>query len=188
MSNAANSYNNTYPAIDPSHPELSAAGRIIAVTGAGSGIALLSPLLSPRLELRELLIGRREHTLAETNSAIKKNYSQVNVLVAPGDVLSKASIDNAFNRISSTFGKIDVFVPSAGSINPPDPVATLDGEACFECFKINTLGSLYSTQAFIPHAATNAYILNISSSTIHFPPSPRMSGYATSKIGRYQVV
>jgi NAD(P)-dependent dehydrogenase (short-subunit alcohol dehydrogenase family) len=176
-------YKNTYPAIDPSRPELSAAGKIIVVTGAGSGIGAAIAIAFAKAGADGIaLIGRREHTLAQTNSTIKKNYPQVNVLVATGNVSSKASIDDAFNKISSTFGKIDVFVPNAGSINPPGPVATLDGEAWFECFKINTLGSLYSTQAFIPHAATNAYILNISSGIIHFPPFPGMSGYATSKL------
>ena len=44
------------------------------------------------------------------------------------------------------------------------------------------MGSLYSIQAFLPIAAPNAYVINISTGIVHFPPIPGFSGYATSKL------
>jgi NAD(P)-dependent dehydrogenase (short-subunit alcohol dehydrogenase family) len=137
------------------------------VTGAGSGIGAAIPIAFAKAGAKGIaLIGRCEHTLAETNSTIKKNYPQVNVLLP----LEMSHPRHLYLRTQHRIHK-----SSRSGCHPR-------WWSLVECFKINTLGSLYSTQAFIPHAAANAYILNISSSIIHFPPFPGMSCYATSKL------
>ena len=178
----------SYPAINPTLPSLSAANKTVLITGGGSGIgASIATSFAKAGAPRITLIGRTESTLARTKAQINALYPSTQVLIAPGDLSSKASITAAFELAQSTFGAIDIFVSNAGYLSSAALVAELDAEDWWTGMKTNALGSLYSIQAFAPRAAKDAVVLNISSGIAHFPPIPGFSGYATSKLAGTKV-
>lgn len=176
-------HTSSHPAIDPTRPELSAAGKTLVITGGGSGIgAQIASAFAKAGAPRIALLGRTQKTLSETEATLKKINSSIKVLTATADITDKTSLEAAFTTVVDTFGKIDIFVSNAGYLSVPATVAELDGDDWWAGFKINALGSLYSAQAFIPRATEGAYLFNVTSGIAHLPPIAGFSGYATSKL------
>ncbi|KAK9357237.1 hypothetical protein V1504DRAFT_93238 [Lipomyces starkeyi] len=65
-------------------------------------------------------------------------------------------------------------------MNTPALVRQIDRDDWWTAFKVNSLGTLSSVQAFLARAAENVYIINISSAIVQFPPIPGLTGQSTT--------
>jgi NAD(P)-dependent dehydrogenase (short-subunit alcohol dehydrogenase family) len=182
-----------YPSIDPSLPKLSTEGKLVVITGGGSGIGPSIARAFAKAGASDIgIIGRTESTLAATKQAIEAQFPAVAVHVAVADVTLKDTIDAAFSKIQSLSGgrAVDICVSNAGYL--PDIVPTRDADIAewWSGYEINVKGSLIVTQAFLRVAASeNAVLISVSAGAAHMPVTqlPGWSAYVSSKLAAVKV-
>ncbi len=84
-------------------------------------------------------------------------------------------------------GKIDVLVANVGYMHTPTPIDTVDANDWWMSFQVNVLGSFNTLRAFVPHAAPDAVVLDVSAGGVHFGLIPDHSGYVASKLAATRV-
>jgi NAD(P)-dependent dehydrogenase (short-subunit alcohol dehydrogenase family) len=177
----------TYPSISPTRPELSAKGKTVVVTGGGTGIgAETARYFAEAGAARIALFGRREQPLLENKTFIESKFPGVEVFVASTDVTNQSQVDTAFSKFAGD-GKIDVLIANAATIGPQDPVGDVDVDKFLESIQLNLRGSILVAQAFLRFAATNAVVVDVSSSAAHLNFSPRFSAYSVAKLAVYRL-
>lgn len=180
-------HDNTYASLSPKRPELSARGKIIAITGGGTGIgAETAHQFAAAGASRIGIFGRREQPLLATKASIEKYYPGIEVFTASTDVTSKEQVDAAFDRFLGD-SKLDVVVSAAAKTGPMDSVEEVDGEKFIEAVNVNLRGALYTAQAFLRHAAKGAVAVNVSSSAAHLNFGPGFAAYSSAKIAAFRL-
>ena len=171
----------TYPSLDPTRKELSAQGKTIVITGAGTGIgAEVAKYFAKAGASRIGILGRREQPLLDTKTAIEAENPRTQVLAIPTDVSKKSEVDAAFAKVAGD-GKVDVLVSNAAVIGALGPIANLSGEDWIAGITSNLLANFNLTQTFVKHAASNAVIIETNSAVAHQNYGPGASAYSVSK-------
>jgi NAD(P)-dependent dehydrogenase (short-subunit alcohol dehydrogenase family) len=80
-------HNDTYPAINPTRPELSLKGKVAIVTGAGSGVGRETAKAFAEAGAAVVLLGgRRKQMLEETKAYVEKDVPGAPVEAVAGDI------------------------------------------------------------------------------------------------------
>ena len=122
-------------------------GKVVAITGAGSGIGRATALLLAERGASVALGARRIDRLSETAALIDSVGGQA--LVCETDVTSVASAENFVASTVERFGRMDVFVGNAG-ISKMGPVAELDVAGWSAMIDVNLRGVLHGIAAAVP--------------------------------------
>lgn len=150
------------------------AGKIVIVTGGGSGIGRAAALAFADRGAKVLITGRREGPLAEV-AAVHPNITS---LVA--DVGRPDDASHTVARAISLGGRLDVLVNNAGA-GAILPLAEATADQIARIFSINVVGPSLLAAAALPHlASSNGTIVNISSTFGH-KAAAGLSHYAASK-------
>ncbi|KAK4442927.1 hypothetical protein QBC34DRAFT_362866 [Podospora aff. communis PSN243] len=177
----------TYPALSPSRPELSAAGKNVLITGGGTGIgAETARYFAAAGASRIALLGRREKPLLDTKASINIRYPGVDVFVAPTDVTKKFDIDKAFDDFLHD-QKLDVLVNCAAMLGPKERLEEVNGTEFLDGIQRNLEGALYGAQAFLRHAAKDAVVVDVNSSAAHMDFSPLYPSYSIAKLAVFRL-
>ena len=154
--------------------------KFALVTGAGSGVGRAAALALCRAGYSLALIGRRRAPLEETAAEAEPAKS----LVVPCDVSDPSAVEDAFRRVVSEFGRLDVLFNNAGISVPGLSIDELDVDDWRRCVDINLTGSfLCARQAFRvmrSQSPKGGRIINngsISSQT----PRPNSTAYTSTK-------
>ena len=176
-------HHTTHTAIDPSRLELSARGKVIAVTGGRAGIGLAIAHSFAKAGASSIaLLGRTDKTLRSAKENLEADHKDVKVLTAVADIVNKSAVDKAFSTIKSDIGPIDIFVNNAGYLPNLTSVRDSDIEEWFSGFEINVKGSMIVTKVFLDVAAPDPVLINLTTGGVHIPPIPGYSSYAVSKL------
>lgn len=111
-------------------------------------------------------------------------------IVVPGDVLDRASIEQAAQSVKAQFGRIDCLINGAGGNHPqattkPDlSFFNLPEEALRFAIDLNILGTILPCQVFgkLMAGQKEGVILNFSSMS-SYRPMTRVVGYSAAKAG-----
>ncbi|KAH7407621.1 hypothetical protein BKA64DRAFT_693803 [Cadophora sp. MPI-SDFR-AT-0126] len=176
-------HNKPYSTISSTRPENSARGKVIAVTGGGTGIgAAVAKSFAEAGAAGIGLVGRREEQLKSSSKSISSASNTTKVDYATADVTDKDSLDKAFSQFAKNLGSIDVLVSNAGYFSKAD-LSSADGDDWWRSFEVDVKGSFNTVQAFIPHAKPDAAVLSVNAALAHTQPAlPRISSYITSKL------
>lgn len=155
-------------------------GKIIIVTGAGSGIGrALSRVLSAR-GARLILADLNEAGLIETKDSLAYPEAAVN---AVGDITDAASRAAIHDLAVSTYGGIDVLVNNAGVV-AVGPLAEAEDKALELMVKVNLLAPMQMVRDMLPtlEKSKTPTIVNVGSmfGDIAFP---LFAGYSATKFG-----
>ena len=160
--------------------------QVALVTGAGSGIGRASALALARAGYHVALAGRRADALDHTVEQARAESSELaaRLLSVPTDITDEASVQALFDRITGTWGRLDVVFNNAGSGAPAVELDTLTLAQWKAVVDINLTGVFLCTQhAFrIMKAQTprGGRIINNGSISAH-APRPFTAPYTATK-------
>ncbi|KAF9876189.1 short chain dehydrogenase reductase [Colletotrichum karsti] len=177
--------NDTYDAISPSRPELSAAGKTVIVAGAGSGIGRETALaFAAAGAARVILLGRSEGALRATAASLPSSVPS-EVFVA--DITSEETLV----KVAAAIGRWDVLVLASGYTSPPSPIAGSSTDEWWQNFETNTKGTYLVTKSFLSTTnPSHAAVVALTSGTTALPVSmlPGLSPYMASKLAQTKII
>lgn len=91
-------------------------GRIVVISGGGSGIGRATAWLAARLGARVIICGRNSDKLARTSEALVARGLQCEPVTL--DIRERTSVDALFDTVFSRHGKVDLLINSAGGQFP----------------------------------------------------------------------
>jgi meso-butanediol dehydrogenase / (S,S)-butanediol dehydrogenase / diacetyl reductase len=136
-------------------------GKVVIVTGAGSGIGAGTARRFLKEGAFVTLNGRREHKLRESITG----FDSAKSLVHPGDVSDEKYMKRLVEDVVTRFGKLDVFVNNAGMaiFGPFEQTTTQDWRKVMA----TDLDSVYfGAREALPHLLkTKGSLINVSSAS-----------------------
>lgn len=161
-------------------------GKTALITG---GTGVLGSKMAESLAfcgVKTAILGRDRKKADEIVSKIRNENGTAISLTA--DVTDEEQIKRAVNEFLDEYGNIDILINAAGgnmpgaTIGPDQPVTELDPDALKKIIDLNYFGTVYATQASLPHMISqgSGSIINISSMAAGRPLT-RIMGYSSSK-------
>jgi NAD(P)-dependent dehydrogenase (short-subunit alcohol dehydrogenase family) len=154
------------------------AGKIVLVTGGGSGIGLTTAKAFAAEGATVVVAGRDEQRLASAVKEIGDAASAVTV-----DVTDSADVARMVSTVVERHGGLDVAVNNAGILGSPAPVADLDEDGFGAVIGTNLTGTWLCLKHEIAHmrAHGGGAIVTIASNIGAHGRLPNMAAYAASK-------
>ena len=156
------------------------AGKVVVVTGAGSGMGRQVALELLRRRARVAAVDINAATLSETANLAPGGAEAPATFVV--NVTDRAAVEALPQAVVERFGSVDGVINCAGIIQPFVRLNELDYTAIDRVFDVNWRGTLYMTKAFLPLLLKRpeAHVVNISSMG-GFLPVPGQTIYGASK-------
>jgi NADP-dependent 3-hydroxy acid dehydrogenase YdfG len=154
-------------------------GKVVAITGASSGIGEATALLLAERGAKVVLGARGSERLAALVDRIVGSGGQA--AYAPTDVRSRKDLSGLVTLARERYGKLDVLVNNAG-VMPISPLDELRVEDWDEMIDVNIKGLLYGIAAALPVFRAQGFgqFVNIAS-TAGFKTVPNQSVYSGTK-------
>jgi NAD(P)-dependent dehydrogenase (short-subunit alcohol dehydrogenase family) len=174
------------------------AGRVCVITGGGGiiGQALASGFAA--VGVRMVIVDLVRENAEKLAASLKETY-RTDALGVEGNVLDRASMDQALATINAKFGPVSMLINCAGGNSPkattreefvtPDNMGRLadtfyglDVEGFRKVFDLNFLGTIIPTMVFTQGmvAAQSGAVLNVSSMNA-FRPLTKIPAYSAAK-------
>lgn len=155
-------------------------GRVLWVTGAGSGMGRASAVAAGRVGRRVALSGRREDALAETAQLVDEAGGEA--LVVPLEVTDAAAVARARQDVAQVWGRVDDLVLAAGLNSPHRAWADQTVSGFAEVVATNLTGVVTVVDAVLPdlRAAGGQVVVVSSYSGWRFSPGAGVA-YSSSK-------
>ena len=161
-------------------------GKTIVITGGGGVLCGTMATELAKAGARVAVLDLMEAAAAKV--AEKINSEGGRAIAVKCNVLDKASIQTAHEKINAEFGKIDILINGAGgnkkeaTTSPDLSFFDLPSEALQFVFNLNFIGTLLPSQVFGKEMAESGggIILNISSMCA-FSPLTKIPGYSAAK-------
>ena len=155
--------------------------NVAVVTGAGSGIGRAVALGLRGEGYSVVIAGRRAEELRKTASIACEGPE---MLVAPTDVGQPDSVRALFERVRSTYARLDLLFNNAGTSAPPIPMEDLTYEQWNTVVASNLTGSFLCAQEAIrimkEQVPRGGRIINNGSISAH-SPRPHSAPYSATK-------
>jgi NADP-dependent 3-hydroxy acid dehydrogenase YdfG len=153
--------------------------RVVVVTGASAGIGEATAVAFAQRGAKVVLAARRLDRLEELAERIERAGGRA--LAVRCDVTDAGQLDRLPGVVEEAFGPADVLVNNAGVPGGGD-FASLSYEQIERIVRINLLGVLYGTRAFLPgmQRRGTGHIVNVASLAGRFAP-PGAAVYTATK-------
>ncbi|KAH7259138.1 uncharacterized protein BKA55DRAFT_591924 [Fusarium redolens] len=178
-------HNKPYPSIDPTRPELSAAGKFVAITGGGTGIGKSIAIAFAQAGASTIaILGRRLDRLETAAAEIAEaSGGKSNVVFEASDISKRGSLDAAVtNLVKKADGaKIDILISNAGVSPDTGAVVGFDEAEFRRGIELNVIGAFNTLQSFGPSLTSNAYVFNTSTGMVHLKPIAQGWAYTAAK-------
>jgi len=155
------------------------AGKVLVVTGAGSGIGRAVALAALRRGATVAAVDLNPTTLDDT---AKLAAGGGRLSTHPLNITDRDAVEALPGQVAGEHGAVDGLVHCAGIIQPFVRLKDLDYHTIDRVFAVNWSGTLYLTKSFLPVLLTRpaAHIVNIASMG-GFLPVPGQTVYGASK-------
>ena len=155
-------------------------GKVVVVTGAGSGMGRELTIQLIAKGAKVAAIDMRPETLQETKELSLGLIGQIEIF--PLDVTNRDAVEKLPSRIASSLGTPDILINNAGIIQPFIRINELTLEQAEKVMDVNFTGPLMMVKSFLPILLSRpeAHILNVSSMGA-YAPVPGQSIYGASK-------
>jgi len=155
-------------------------GKVVAITGASSGIGLAAAALLAERGAKVVLGARDADKL--DGVAVLLSASGADVIAKATDVSRRADVAALVAAATDTYGRLDVLVSNAG-VMPVSPFDELDVDGWEAMVDINLKGVLFGIAAALPVFRRQGFghFVN-TASTAAFRVTPGQSVYAGTKM------
>ncbi len=157
-------------------------GKVVVITGGGSGIGRAVALAMHAAGYRVVLAGRRQQQLHETIALA--GASQGQIMAVPTDVTRPDSVRALFEAAAKAFGRVDVLFNNAGANAPAVPMDELTYEQWSKVVATNLTGAFLCAQQAIRlmkvQQPRGGRIINNGSISAHVP-RPNSAPYTATK-------
>ena len=182
-----------YDALSPSKPENSAAGKIIIITGGGTGVGAAAAMVWARAGAEGVVLaGRRLEKLEETAEKVRStNNGRTKVLSVQTDLIKDKDVENLFKQTINTFGRIpDVVLANAGIVQNL-PIGEHAVDDWWNIVSINLKGVYSVAHHFIksqtdPKNPKGTFITT--NSGLGGIIEPKNSSYSIAKLGAQRLI
>jgi len=124
--------------------------QVVWITGGSSGIGEALALQFASAGAKVVLSARREEELNRVKDECVRNGGTADsILVVPLDVTDHGSMPSALERITSTFGRIDLLINNAG-ISQRSLCVDTDMSVYRQIFDVDVLGQIALTKTVLP--------------------------------------
>ncbi|ORV89830.1 oxidoreductase [Mycobacterium interjectum] len=154
-------------------------GKVVAITGASSGIGEATARLLAQRGASVVLGARRVERLDDIARAIRANGGDV--VTCPTDVTRREDLERLVGAAAERFGCLDVLVSNAG-ISKIGPVADLDADGWSAMIDVNLRGVLHGIAAALPvfrRQRRGHFVTTVSTAGLKIVPT--MAVYAATK-------
>ncbi|KAK4118200.1 NAD(P)-binding protein [Parathielavia appendiculata] len=185
-------YQDVYPSIDPSNPELSLVGKVAIITGASRGMGAMgiAPAFARAGAKAIVLVATNAERLSAVEASLKAINSNVQVLSVATDISDANSVADLFAKVKASFGHADILINNAAAHSGIGNLLDEDPEKWWLNFEVNTKGAFLLAQNFLkalPSPSTPATIVNLVSAAAWLV-YPFMAGYSISKLAALQLM
>jgi len=151
-------------------------GKVILLTGAGTGIGRACALAFAQEGASLTLVGRRKEKL----EAVAKECVG-SPLIVPADLAKKTEVDRAITETITRFGRLDVLVNNAGILFP-GTVEEITEAQWDQTFQLNVKSVWQLSRAALPHfrKTGGGVIINLAS-VLGINGARKRASYAPSK-------
>jgi NAD(P)-dependent dehydrogenase (short-subunit alcohol dehydrogenase family) len=161
------------------------AGRVILITGAGSGLGRALAVESARAGATVILSGRN-------GAKLERVYDEIEAMGGPRPaiaildlaVATAVDYDNLAKTIDAEFGKLDGVVHAAGLLGDRTPLEQYDVPTWCKVLHVNLTAPFILTQVLLPtlRKSADASVIFVSSGVVK-NPRPFWGAYAVAKSG-----
>jgi NADP-dependent 3-hydroxy acid dehydrogenase YdfG len=155
------------------------AGKVVAITGASSGIGEATARLLAGRGASLVFGARRTDRLERIADELRAGGAAV--IISTTDVSRREDLEALIGRAVDEFGRLDVLVSNAG-ISKIGPVADLDVDGWSAMIDVNLRGVLYGIAAALPvfqRQGRGHFVTTVSTAGLKIVPN--MSVYAATK-------
>ncbi|KAJ4369599.1 hypothetical protein N0V83_005361 [Neocucurbitaria cava] len=181
-----------YPAISPTRPELSQAGKTILITGGGTNIGLaIATAFIKASAATVIIVGRRAEVLESARSQLeevsKAAGTDAKIIARACDVVNLADVDALWKNLADQGIVVDVYVANAAKFTEPKALLQLGAEEVWSQVETNVKAPLVFAEKFYaqPGGKKQKYIINVSTVSIHATENPEVAArpaYTLSKL------
>ena len=141
-------------------------GKVVAITGASSGIGEAAGRLLAESGAKVILGARRADRLEAIAADIRKNKGEADLQVI--DVSKREDLTSFVNKAQDRFGRLDVLISNAG-LMPLSPLDDLKVDEWDRMIDVNIKGVLYGIAAALPvfRKQGSGHFMNVSSVAGH---------------------
>jgi NAD(P)-dependent dehydrogenase (short-subunit alcohol dehydrogenase family) len=161
---------------------MAGSSKVALVTGAGTGVGKAVAIALAKAGYNLVLAGRRPTPIEETAGDV--NAAGTQALAVPTDVSKRESIVALFDKLKSSFGRLDVLFNNAGIGAPAVPLEELPYETWQNVVATNLTGMFLCTQEAIKimkaQDPRGGRIINNGSISAH-APRPFSVAYTATK-------
>lgn len=151
--------------------------QVIVITGASSGIGLVTARKAAAAGAKVLLVARSEAALADAAAGIRAAGGEADHFVA--DVGDAAQVQATAAKAVARFGRIDSWVNDAGSAIYGKVLDTPLAEQA-QLFRTNYFGVVHGCEAAVPHLRGGGALVTVGSLASDMP-APPMGVYSATK-------
>ena len=154
-------------------------GKVVVITGASRGIGAAAATAFVQSGARVALLAR---TTDQTQALATRLGGDALALLC--DVANAASVAGAIDAVIARWGRIDVLINNAGTIDPIARLADAEIGAWSRAIDVNLKGVFFGMKCVLPVmlAQRSGTILTVSSGAAH-SPLEGWSAYCASKAG-----
>jgi NADP-dependent 3-hydroxy acid dehydrogenase YdfG len=155
-------------------------GKVVWITGGGSGIGLAGAIELARAGAHVIISGRSRETLLASEKQVKAAGSGEAISL---DVSDQKEVSRSAQAMLKRHGRIDILVNSAGVNNPKRNFRNVSVEAWDQIVAINLSGMFYCCHAVLPgmRERKSGLIINISSWAGRYASTLTGPGYNATK-------
>jgi NADP-dependent 3-hydroxy acid dehydrogenase YdfG len=155
-------------------------GRVVWITGGGSGIGLAGGIELARAGAHVVISGRSAETLKKAEKELKAAGSCETIALDVGD---QNEVARAGAEIAKRHGRVDVLINSAGINHPKRNFRNVSIDGWNQIVQINLSGMFYCVQAVLPgmRERKDGLIINVSSWAGRYASTLTGPGYNATK-------